>query len=425
MPQPQSQPVQQAQGQPAYQLYQSQQYARPQSAQAMPQPQSPQQFQQRAPKTQQTAQQPTSRPAQQSAKQPTQQKPDDESTDKKPDKKTGWKAFRTPIIASVVAVVLVIVGCVGYAAYRVTDHNNEKKIAYSKYLDSKNYDLQEPQIDLPEDNAFELQFDDGVKFDCIKSELDNWGGSKAVDGKYAKVYADAGLTQEIPTNLTVFDDEPHQVRVTPGNVFLYDQTGQKADKSDVNNKRDKDFGSTWYGYGGYYLVRYYGANGKKLKRPEMTYFTVQNDVNSKKFSLDAPTNVSTTVSPKGGLSISWDKVSGADEYRIYMREDDNTTISRKEGNAGSSFSLIGKLKGDKTSFDSIDFDTKLKKAQADAKKTQGSDGYMPNWDFDDQNDSLSHFVVGDTEDDIILNRRIAENKGFDEGLKTQQLRAWQ
>ena len=43
--------------------------------------------------------------------------------------------------------------------------------------------------------------------------------------------------------------------------------------------------------------------------------------------------------------------------------------------------------------------------------------YMPNWDFDDQNDSLSHFVVGDTEDDIILNRRIAENKGFDEGLK--------
>lgn len=71
------------------------------------------------------------------------------------------------------AVVLVIVGCVGYAAYRVTDHNNEKKIAYSKYLDSKNYDLQEPQIDLPEDNAFELQFDDGVKFDCIKSELDN------------------------------------------------------------------------------------------------------------------------------------------------------------------------------------------------------------------------------------------------------------
>ena len=60
-----------------------------------------------------------------------------------------------------------------------------------------------------------------------------------------------------------------------------------------------------------------------------------------------------------------------------MREDDNTTISRKEGNAGSSFSLIGKLKGDKTSFDSIDFDTKLKKAQADAKKTQGSDGYMP------------------------------------------------
>lgn len=417
MPQPQSQPVQQAQGQPAYQLYQSQQYARPQSAQAMPQPQSPQQFQQRAPKTQQTAQQPTSRPAQQSAKQPTQQKPDDESTDKKPDKKTGWKAFRTPIIASVVAVVLVIVGCVGYAAYRVTDHNNEKKIAYSKYLDSKNYDLQEPQIDLPEDNAFELQFDDGVKFDCIKSELDNWGGSKAVDGKYAKVYADAGLTQEIPTNLTVFDDEPHQVRVTPGNVFLYDQTGQKADKSDVNNKRDKDFGSTWYGYGGYYLVRYYGANGKKLKRPEMTYFTVQNDVNSKKFSLDAPTNVSTTVSPKGGLRISWDKVSGADEYRIYMREDDNTTISRKEGNAGSSFSLIGKLKGDKTSFDSIDFDTKLKKAQADAKKTQGSDGYMPNWDFDDQNDSLSHFVVGDTEDDIILNRRIAENKGFDEGLK--------
>lgn len=26
-------------------------------------------------------------------------------------------------------------------------------------------------------------------------------------------------------------------------------------------------------------------------------------------------------------------------------------------------------------------------------------------------------MVGDTEDDIILNRRIAENKGFDEGLK--------
>ena len=86
----------------------------------------------------------------------------------------------------------------------------------------------------------------------------------------------------------------------------------------------------------------------------MTYFTVQNDVNSKKFSLDAPTNVSTTVSPKGGLSISWDKVSGADEYRIYMREDDNTTISRKEATRDRPSSLIGKLKGDKTSFDSID-----------------------------------------------------------------------
>lgn len=159
--------------------------------------------------------------------------------------------------------------------------------------------------------------------------------------------------------------------------------------------------------GGYYLVRYYGADGHKLKRPVVTYFTVKDDVDSDSIKIDAPTNVLTSVSSTGGLRVTWDKVDDAQKYKVYMTFVDTTDEGKKNGENEPGLYLLGTFKGDKTTFDSTDFDAERKEATKEAIKfgkehleDTGSPFYQT---VTKQNYQFQSLTTGSNEDDIYQN----------------------
>lgn len=76
--------------------------------------------------------------------------------------------------------------------------------------------------------------------------------------------------------MTQDEDDFGSISVYPRDISAHDfsKGGYKSENVTDSNK-GLNVVSRWYGYGGYYLVRYYGADGHKLKRPEVTYFTVK------------------------------------------------------------------------------------------------------------------------------------------------------
>lgn len=76
--------------------------------------------------------------------------------------------------------------------------------------------------------------------------------------------------------MTQDEDDFGSISVYPRDISAHDfsKGGYKSENVTDSNK-GFNVVSRWYGYGGYYLVRYYGADGHKLKRPEVTYFTVK------------------------------------------------------------------------------------------------------------------------------------------------------
>ena len=201
--------------------------------------------------------------------------------------------------------------------------------AYSDNLSPDKYDLQTPQRDLEPDHEFDFELDDGVDLGLENIGDEATGDYQIADATgSARVFAEGALTEEIPIQVTqVNDDGKNELQVEPTFVTCRDKSKDLDDVNgdDVFHKDTlKGAWGRWYGFGGYYLVRYIGSNGKKLKKPQVTYFTVKDDVNAPENQLAAPQNLQFAVQDDGGLGISWDKVDGAKKYKVYMKTVDPT-----------------------------------------------------------------------------------------------------
>ena len=158
--------------------------------------------------------------------------------------------------------------------------------AYSDNLSPDKYDLQTPQRDLEPDHEFDFELDDGVDLGLENIGDEATGDYQIADATgSARVFADGALTEEIPIQVTqVNDDGKNELQVEPTFVTCRDKSKgyDDVDGDDVFHKDTlKGAWGRWYGFGGYYLVRYIGSNGKKLKKPQVTYFTVKDDVNAR------------------------------------------------------------------------------------------------------------------------------------------------
>ena len=275
--------------------------------------------------------------------------------------------------------------------------------AYSDNLSPDKYDLQTPQRDLDPDHEFDFELDDGVDLGLENIGDEATGDYQIADATgSARVFADGALTEEIPIQVTqVNDDGKNELQVEPTFVTCRDKSKgyDDVDGDDVFHKDTlKGAWGRWYGFGGYYLVRYIGSNGKKLKKPQVTYFTVKDDVNAPENQLAAPQNLQFAVQDDGGLGISWDKVDGAKKYKVYMKTVDPTVSDPSQG---VELSLLATTTD--TKINTLDYDPESKDSQqraaADAAKwgDAGASNYHQNYQFDD-------LVIGDDEDAIYYNR---------------------
>ena len=279
--------------------------------------------------------------------------------------------------------------------------------AYSDNLSPDKYDLQTPQRDLEPDHEFDFELDDGVDLGLENIGDEATGDYQIADATgSARVFADGALTEEIPIQVTqVNDDGKNELQVEPTFVTCRDKSKDldDVDGDDVFHKDTlKGAWGRWYGFGGYYLVRYIGSDGKKLEKPQVTYFTVQDDVNAPENQFAAPQNLQFAVQDDGGLGISWDKVDGAKKYKVYMKTVDPTVSDPSQG---VELSLLATTTD--TKINTLDYDPESKDSQQraadDAAKwgDAGASNYHQNYQFDD-------LVIGDDEDAVYYNREKAK-----------------
>ena len=287
---------------------------------------------------------------------------------------------------------------------------------YSDNLDPKKYDLKAPERDLDSAQVFSFGLDDGVDLG-LKALDDDPSYRSAQVPDAAKVFVDGSLTTEFPVSVAQVDsDGENRLEIEPAYVSAENlATEDAAEFDDIfhfdskDTKLDDGFGR-WYGFGGYYLVRYIGSDGKKLEKPVVTYFTVKDDVDSSGNALPEPQSVRFAVQGDGGLGISWSPVEGAKRYKVYLRVFDKT----KQGDAsdlsgrgtGMAYRLLAETDG--TEVNTLDYDFWTKRMRESA-KAGGFTTYGGHSDIlTEQNKQFADLVIGDDEDQVYQNRQDAQ-----------------
>lgn len=323
---------------------------------------------------------------------------------------------RKPLLVGIAAVIVVLLAVVAlftvgpFGSGELALPGQEaatKAAAYSDNLSPDRYTLNDPELDLEDNYIFELPLNDGTDLGLdAPSEEGSDFQAGAVTGA-ARVYSDGALTQEFPIEVTqVKDEDGNRLEVAPDHVWGTDASGETGYEDVDPFHSDEATGDSWatgrwYGFGGYYLVRYVGADGQQLEKPEVTYFTVENDVDDAESPLSAVQNVRTTVSENGTLAVSWDPVEGADHYEVWMQAVDKTTEDPPDRYA---YTLLASTSD--TQIDTLDYDTRTKDRQERAKEYQYEGDAAA--DSMNQNAQFEDLVINDNEDDVFGNRADAQ-----------------
>ena len=256
---------------------------------------------------------------------------DDPSSDKAPASPTppGPKRRVLPIAVAVVVVLVAVLGIfvvlpmvLGGSGGSGGGAGASGRPAYYSALDPDKYSLQEAQLDLDDCYEFEFPLNDGI--DMTFDSFDQIGNTNPYDA--VRVYTDSSFSHEFPTTVSMFesDDGENALYVSPADPRVRDENGNDTDAIDIFHLDDAESDEfvplgRWYGFGGYYLVRYIGSDGEKLDKPEVTYFTVANDVDKDEDALAEPDNVQISVTGTGTLSVSWAPVEGPTTTRSTCR----------------------------------------------------------------------------------------------------------
>lgn len=306
--------------------------------------------------------------------------------------KTSRKSKKRRMTTAALLTLSMVFGS-GCGAFSSHNSASVEKTDLSANIDQERYSIQEPMENL--DCKYEFEF-----------PLD--AGADPGDLTAARVYANASLTQEIPTEIIRDEGENGPcLKVLPANVDAQDETLDAADTNadifhhDTVDEYNYANAGRWYGYGGYYLVRYVGADGKKLDKPEVTYFTVEDDVDSEENRLKEPLNVNINVTENGSLSVTWDPVEGADHYEVWLQavnENTDDTMDRCQ------YKLLDRTQ--ETSYDSWNYDQAKNEEFHNSQNTGTEEDIFAGMDLD-QNRQFNDLVIGDSEDVIFFNRKQA------------------
>ena len=332
---------------------------------------------------------------------------DDPSSDKAPASPTppGPKRRVLPIAVAVVVVLVAVLGIFvvlpmvsGGSGGSGGGAGASGGPAYYSALDPDKYSLQEAQLDLDDCYEFEFPLDDGI--DMTFDGFDQIGNTNPYDA--VRVYTDSSFSHEFPTTVSMFesDDGENALYVSPADPRVRDENGNDTDAIDIFHLDDAESDEfvplgRWYGFGGYYLVRYIGSDGEKLDKPEVTYFTVANDVDKDEDALAEPDNVQISVTGTGTLSVSWDPVEGADHYEVYLSAVDETSTSSLDR---YTYDLLASTQD--TSIDTADYDAD----SAEFNQMMQDDGVAGTFQ---QNSRFDELLVGESEDEILENRQDA------------------
>ena len=281
--------------------------------------------------------------------------------------------------------------------------------SYSDNLSPDKYTLNTPERDVDDKHTFTFDLDDGVDLGMEKVDYGDGTSSNMGDAAGAvRVYADGGLTQEVPVDVhQVEDEDGNRLEVAPTNVVVNDLSRENGDmdidmfRNDESNSDEFAFGR-WYGYDGYYLVRYIGSDGKKLDKPEVTFFTVKDDVSSNEDALPAP-SVNFSVADNGGLDVSWSPVEGAERYKVYLQVINKNS---EETTERYGYALLAETDGDATSINTEDYDFTYQRL---ASRDNAVDDYYGTGETSSyaQNYQFQNLMLSENEDDIFHNRQQA------------------
>lgn len=76
-------------------------------------------------------------------------------------------AIAAVLIAIAAVLIVVVLGVVIFNV--VAPHVEASQTAYSKFIDTKKYDLKDPELNLEQDHEFKLKVSSGVKLDAEKT----------------------------------------------------------------------------------------------------------------------------------------------------------------------------------------------------------------------------------------------------------------
>lgn len=77
------------------------------------------------------------------------------------------KKSKKPLIAIAAVLIVVVLGAVIFNV--VAPHVEASQTAYSKFIDTKKYNLKDPELNLEQDHEFKLKVSSGVKLDAKKT----------------------------------------------------------------------------------------------------------------------------------------------------------------------------------------------------------------------------------------------------------------
>ena len=77
------------------------------------------------------------------------------------------KKSKKPLIAIAAVLIVVVLGVVIFNV--IAPHVEASQTAYSKFIDTKKYDLKDPELNLEQDHEFKLKVSSGVKLDAEKT----------------------------------------------------------------------------------------------------------------------------------------------------------------------------------------------------------------------------------------------------------------
>ncbi|RYQ08866.1 hypothetical protein PG2093B_1420 [Bifidobacterium pseudolongum subsp. globosum] len=309
------------------------------------------------------------------------------------------KKHRKRIITIVAAVVAVcVIASSGVAWFMHKRAADREQGIYGGYmypsaLQNGDFELLEPMTGLEWYHRFDIPY-------ACKDDDERY--KEAV-----RVYTDPALTNEFPTTSSCGIEKPGNITISAftgssvrNNKKVYPFT-KEHDKDPEHYSFDgKTSGNRWFGFDGYYLVRYAGDDGKKLKRPQVTYFTVQGDADE----LPIPKNLRASVDDDGYVTIRWDPVDGASRYQVFMQK-------KRKGETSIPQTVT-----------LIDFteDTSINSKELE----MSAHAIDPDDERDSQNGLFGGLVMGDSADDIEGTRLDLQNAATSDNIKAEDVKSY-